>query len=76
MSTEIATDEPMTAAAARNMSVTLNACQAVTSSRPTEYQGRKPATSRPRPPRAPTSSPSPQTSGQYRSPPEVSCIDR
>src|SRR5215208_2478133 len=44
-------------AAAINRSMTLNACQAVTSSPPAEYQGRKLATSRPRPEMAPTSSP-------------------
>src|SRR5690348_13344754 len=39
------------------MSMTLNACQAVTLSPPDEYQGRKVETSRPTPPRAATSSP-------------------
>src|SRR5512135_209318 len=39
------------------MSTTLNACQAVTLRPPAEYQGRNEETSRPRPPRAPTSSP-------------------
>src|SRR3954471_14559636 len=51
------TDSAVSAANAITMSVTLKACQAVTSWPPAEYQGRKLTTSRPRPETAPTSSP-------------------